>query len=66
MSPTTKYSVRRTGEPLTENYRVYLTTGNEVVSPWHEIPLFPPEKESQVVNMVVEIPRWSNVRMEVG
>jgi hypothetical protein len=65
-SPEAKYTVRKTGEPCTKDFRVYITVGDDIVSPWHEIPLFLSENEPQVVNMVVEIPRWSNVKMEVG
>lgn len=42
--------------------------GNEagcVVSPMHDIPLYANEAKN-VVNMVVEIPRWTNPKMEVG
>ena len=35
------------------------------VSPLHDIPLFANEAKS-VLNMVVEIPRWTNAKMEVN
>ena len=35
-----------------------------VISPFHDIPLFA-NQEKQVLNMVVEVPRWSNAKMEV-
>ena len=35
-----------------------------VCSPWHDIPLYA-DKANNVFNMVVEIPRWSNAKMEV-
>lgn len=40
--------------------------GNEFgpVSPFHDIPLFANE-EQKVFNMVVEVPRWTNAKMEV-
>jgi hypothetical protein len=34
------------------------------VSPFHDIPLYA-DKENHVFNMVVEIPRWTNAKMEV-
>ena len=37
---------------------------NVVISPFHDIPLFA-DKDKQILNMVVEIPRWSNAKMEV-
>lgn len=33
-------------------------------SPWHDIPLYA-DKENNILNMVVEIPRWTNAKMEV-
>ena len=42
--------------------------GNEagqVVSPFHDIPLWADE-EKKVCNMIVEVPRWTNAKMEVS
>jgi hypothetical protein len=36
----------------------------KVISPWHDIPLYA-DPASKVFNMVVEIPRWTNAKMEV-
>ena len=38
---------------------------NGVVSPFHDIPLYADEQK-QVFNMVVEVPRWTNAKMEVN
>ena len=35
------------------------------VSPFHDIPLIV-DREKGIFNMVVEIPRWSNAKMEVS
>lgn len=35
------------------------------VSPWHDIPLFT-DKEQNFLHMIVEIPRGTNAKMEVG
>lgn len=35
------------------------------ISPLHDIPLWA-ERESRVANMIVEVPRWTNAKMEVG
>ena len=44
----------------------YLTEGpNGYVSPFHDIPLHANE-EKTVFNMVVEVPRWTNAKMEVN
>lgn len=43
------------------------TTENEaghIVSPLHDIPLYANDAKT-VYNMVVEVPRWTNAKMEV-
>lgn len=55
-------------------FRVYLSltvytfkgdgNGNPI-SPWHDIPLFA-NKAERIYNMVVEIPRWTNAKMEIA
>ncbi|CAG2172409.1 unnamed protein product, partial [Oppiella nova] len=37
----------------------------EPLSPWHDIPLFADEG-NRIYNMVVEIPRWTNAKMEIA
>lgn len=39
--------------------------GNGPISPLHDIPLFS-DAANNVVNMVVEVPRWTNSKMEVS
>ncbi|KAA0195665.1 Inorganic pyrophosphatase [Fasciolopsis buskii] len=34
------------------------------ISPFHDIPLYA-DKQKQLFNMVVEIPRWTNAKMEI-
>ncbi|RJE26460.1 Inorganic pyrophosphatase [Aspergillus sclerotialis] len=60
-----EYTPRVTGAPLTRDFRIYLSLGDKMISPWHDIPLFADERES-VLNMVVEIPRWENVKLEIA
>ena len=48
-------------------HRVYLSdkaTG-QVLSPFHDIPLWANESRN-VFNMVVEIPRWTNAKLEIS
>ena len=42
-------------------------TGNEAgpISPFHDIPLFA-NKEFKTFNIIVEVPRWTNAKMEVS
>lgn len=41
---------------------MYFFSGNDPISPFHDIPL---KSSSNTFNMVVEIPRWSNAKMEI-
>ena len=38
--------------------------GSSYISPFHDIPLYC-NAESTLLNMVVEVPRWTNAKMEV-
>lgn len=44
-----------------------MLTENEsgIVSPFHDVPLLA-DNTGKIFNMVVEIPRWSNAKMEVS
>ena len=42
-----------------------LESGDQYISPFHDIPLFVAGGERIVCNMIVEIPRWTNAKMEV-
>ncbi|KHJ41767.1 inorganic diphosphatase [Trichuris suis] len=39
--------------------------GDEFISPWHDIPLFANQK-NKIYNMVCEVPRWTNAKMEIA
>ena len=60
-----KFSARKVGSQHTFDYRVYLEKDGVPISPWHDIPLYANEQQT-VLNMVVEIPRWSNAKQEVS
>jgi hypothetical protein len=45
---------------------VFAENGEQVISPFHDIPLYPVPGNQNVCNMVVEVPRWSNAKMEVS
>lgn len=67
-SATTKmaspYKVRKIGAPNTLEHRVYIEKDGVPISPFHDIPLYA-NAEQTVLNMVVEIPRWTNAKLEV-
>ena len=59
---TAKYTLRKAGRPYTADYRVWFE--HRPVSPFHDIPLFA-DRARGILNMVVEIPRWTNAKFEV-
>jgi len=58
------YTARRVGAPNTLEHRIYLEKDGVPVSPFHDIPLYANEQQT-ILNMVVEVPRWTNAKMEV-
>ena len=59
------YSVRKNGAPNTLEHRIYIEKDGVPLSPFHDIPLYADEQQ-KVFNMIVEIPRWTNAKMEVS
>ncbi|KAI1121382.1 inorganic pyrophosphatase [Nemania abortiva] len=59
------YTTCCVGRPHTPEYRVYTQQDGNIISPWHDIPLFT-DAEQRVLNMVVEIPRFSNAKFEIS
>ena len=59
-----KFSVRKNGAPNTLEHRVYVERDGVPLSPFHDVPLFANEQQT-ILNMIVEIPRWTNGKMEV-
>jgi inorganic pyrophosphatase len=43
----------------------FIEKDGKVISPFHDIPLYADQPEKGIVNMVVEIPRWTNAKVEV-
>lgn len=58
------YTVRKVAQPYTLEHRVYVEKDGKPISPFHDIPLYA-NAEKTVLNMVVEIPRWTNAKQEV-
>lgn len=59
------YSVIERGRPNTHDYRIFFKDERDnIVSPFHDIPLYF-NSDNKICNMVVEIPRWSNAKMEI-
>jgi len=52
------------GADNTLEYRIfYKNSAGEVISPFHDIPW---QVSDKVYNMVVEVPRWTNAKMEIA
>ena len=60
-----QYKVRKVGAPNTLEHRIYIEKDGVPVSPFHDIPLYANEQQT-ILNMVVEIPRWTNGKLEVS
>ncbi|KAK5865579.1 hypothetical protein PBY51_019842 [Eleginops maclovinus] len=78
---TMHYQTEERGRPHSPDYRIYFKTSDgKYISPFHDISLIaeteqdndvpakkPKKNESEVLfNMVVEVPRWSNAKMEIA
>ncbi|CAI7671325.1 unnamed protein product [Penicillium manginii] len=59
------YSIRKIAQPYTLEHRVYIEKDGQIVSPFHDIPLYA-NAEKTILNMVVEIPRWTNAKQEIS
>ena len=61
------YSVIERGQKNTSSYRIYFKNevSNKFISPFHDIPLLR-DNNKNIFNLVVEIPRWSNAKMEIN
>ena len=60
-----QYSVRKVAAAHTLEHRVYIEKDGVPVSAFHDIPLYA-NKEQNILNMIVEIPRWTNAKLEIS
>jgi inorganic pyrophosphatase len=61
------YSVREIGARNTLEYRSFVEDADgRVVSPFHDIALYPNPSDHGIVNFVIEIPRWTNAKLEIS
>jgi len=59
------YRLRVNGAPNTLEYAAYFENHKgELISPFHDIPLHADEAKG-IFNIVIEIPRWSNAKLEI-
>ncbi|XP_074152637.1 inorganic pyrophosphatase [Sminthopsis crassicaudata] len=58
------YSIEERAAPYSLEYRLFLKNANgEYISPFHDIPIY---ADKNVFHMVVEVPRWTNAKMEIA
>ncbi|KKA25577.1 Inorganic diphosphatase [Rasamsonia emersonii CBS 393.64] len=62
---TMSYSVRKVGQPNTLDFRAFIEKDGVPISPFHDIPLYANEQKT-ILNMIVEIPRWTNAKVEIS
>jgi len=60
-----EYTARKVGAANTLEHRIFIEKDGVPVSPFHDIPLYA-NQEQTILNMVCEVPRWSNAKMEVS
>ena len=65
---TAAYQALHVGQPGTLSHRIFLTkagSNSTPLSPFHDVPLWA-DRDSRIANMFVEIPRFSNAKMEIS
>lgn len=60
-----EFKVRQVGARNTLDYRIFIEKDGKPVSIFHDIPLYA-NADKTVLNMIVEIPRWSNAKQEIS
>ncbi|XP_049741543.1 inorganic pyrophosphatase 2, mitochondrial isoform X2 [Elephas maximus indicus] len=60
------YRTEERGQPCSSDYRIFFkNVAGHYISPFHDIPLNVDSTEN-LFNMVVEVPRWTNAKMEIA
>ncbi|KAF9924500.1 Inorganic pyrophosphatase [Linnemannia zychae] len=60
-----EFTTRVVGAPNSLEHRVFIERNGVPVSAFHDIPLYA-DKANNIFNMIVEIPRWSNAKLEIS
>ncbi|XP_061561607.1 inorganic pyrophosphatase-like [Phycodurus eques] len=60
------FSTEERGPPNTRDYRIFFKdAAGRYISPFHDIPIFADEAQN-ILHAVVEVPRWTNAKMEIA
>ncbi|XP_023322345.1 inorganic pyrophosphatase [Eurytemora carolleeae] len=62
--PVSAYTAVERGTSHSDSYKVFIRDDDGPISPFHDIPL-DANVEPRTFHMVVEIPRWTNAKMEI-
>ncbi|XP_014212908.1 inorganic pyrophosphatase isoform X2 [Copidosoma floridanum] len=65
MSASASFSSVQRGAPNSPDYRIFFQNESHPISPMHDIPLYADEA-NKIFHMVVEVPRWTNAKMEIN
>jgi len=60
-----EFTTRTIGAPNTLEHRVFIEKNGAPVSAFHDVPLFA-NAAKNVFNMIVEVPRWTNAKLEIS
>lgn len=60
-----QFTQRLVGIPNTPDFRIFIECNGVPISPFHDIPLYV-NPERTILNMIVEVPRWTNAKMEIS
>jgi inorganic pyrophosphatase len=58
-------SYRESGARNTLDWRIWLLYKCNPISFWHDVPLYPFPGNTSIINLVVEIPRWTDGKIEL-
>ncbi|XP_035254678.1 inorganic pyrophosphatase 2, mitochondrial [Anguilla anguilla] len=60
------FTIEERGKRNTQDYRVFFKNSEgRYISPFHDIPIYADEAEN-VFHAVIEVPRWTNAKMEIA
>ncbi|KAF9429913.1 Inorganic pyrophosphatase [Podila epigama] len=60
-----EYTTRTIGHANTLEHRVFIEKNGVPVSAFHDVPLFA-DASKTVLNFIVEVPRWTNAKLEIS
>lgn len=62
----TKTTTQNAKSDALQDWRIWLTKDGDPISFWHDIPTWPDENDRQIINVVIEVPRWQDAKIEMA